>query len=451
VALTRKLDYTASARNETAHSQSSSALFFSGKVPRLIYLDGLRGLVALYVVIFHAFFFQHDTLPIKASLSNQLYHLFHLADYLFQYGHLAVVVFIVLSGYSLMLSFITSSRLEPEATNNNSIAGYLKRRARRILPPYYAALSLSVLLLVLIPDLQKTATQTGNVISWHNYELPALTPKALLTHLLLVHNWFFDTHVAINSPLWSIGLEWQLYFALAFVFLPLWRRFGSKALFGVGLFIALGAHSLTAQKLFYAYPGLIGIFVLGMFGAVVSFGKHQPEQSWREQLNWKGLAALAGLLFLLLRVLEVAYRTNLPFLNQFWPRLVRIDWLQDTVVGLIVIFGLIHFARIYQAKPGTEPWLLRLLKTEWLTSLGQFSYSLYLSHAPVLVLMGLGCARFHLAQEEAGLVVLLLGVPVSVGVAYLFHLTFERPFLTKGKKSQNQQVSFSEIRSREAS
>lgn len=71
---------------------------------------------------------------------------------LFQYGHSAVATFIVLSGFSLMLPIARSS----EETLKGGMLGYLKRRSLRILPPYYVALGLSLLLIALVPGLHKT-------------------------------------------------------------------------------------------------------------------------------------------------------------------------------------------------------------------------------------------------------------------------------------------------------
>ena len=65
---------------------------------RLLFLDGLRGLSATYVVLFHAHWqidWGYQPAPLRgvaAWVSACLNH-----------GHAAVAIFIVLSGYSLML------------------------------------------------------------------------------------------------------------------------------------------------------------------------------------------------------------------------------------------------------------------------------------------------------------------------------------------------------------
>jgi peptidoglycan/LPS O-acetylase OafA/YrhL len=96
---------------------------------RLPGLDGIRGLAALFVVVNHIFqsaFPGHlaDRAPFWAGWAI--------------YGRFAVVVFIVLSGFSLALSAARHGwRLD-------GVLRFARRRARRILPAYWAALAFSL-------------------------------------------------------------------------------------------------------------------------------------------------------------------------------------------------------------------------------------------------------------------------------------------------------------------
>ena len=60
---------------------------------------------------------------------------------------------------------------------------------------------------------------------------------------------------------------------------------------------------------------------------------------------------------------------------------------------------------------------------------GTIGYSLYLIHAVVIFeikrqLVG----RFHLHSNPA---VIVVDMAITIGLAYLFHLAFERPFMSK--------------------
>src|SRR5581483_5580771 len=113
---------------------------------------------AVYVVLFHAGVgFTSSALP-RAALTLRR---------ALSYGHDAVAVFIVLSGYCLMLPVVRGG-----GELAGGFAGYISRRARRILPPYYVTLVVSLLLIWSVPALQRPSGTT-----WDD-SLPAFTPGA---------------------------------------------------------------------------------------------------------------------------------------------------------------------------------------------------------------------------------------------------------------------------------
>src|SRR4051812_160304 len=127
---------------------------------RLEYLDGLRAVASLYVVLFHAGVgFLDSERPLHGLARNLQRGL--------SFGHDAVAVFIVLSGYCLMLPV---ARAPVAGQLVRGVPNYIARRAWRILPPYFAALVGSLLLIAIAPVLQ-TPTKTIWADSFPAFEL----------------------------------------------------------------------------------------------------------------------------------------------------------------------------------------------------------------------------------------------------------------------------------------
>ncbi len=365
---------------------------------RLAYLDGLRALASGYVVMFHAlpgFSTPHLVGPLR------------LLKRIFAYGHEAVAIFIVLSGYCLMLPVVRKDSRGLAV----DFGRFVGRRAKRILPPYFAALASSIALLWLAPVLRTPGTGT----IWDD-SLPGLDPAAIATHLLVVHNWFPSYGYQINGPLWSVASEWQIYFFFPLVLLPLWRRFGmGGALLGAAvlgyaplLFARAAAH--------VAIPWYLLLFTFGMVAASIGFGPGPLEERLRSRVPWRGLCA--GLW------LACVFLSN--GLAKLWFNLKPAV---DPLVGLATATLLIELTR--QAASGRRGRLLALLETRPLVGLGHFSYSLYLTHLPVLAFGYFGLERLGLSGPAFVASLALFGGLASLAVGYGFHVLVERPFMKR--------------------
>jgi peptidoglycan/LPS O-acetylase OafA/YrhL len=359
---------------------------------RLAHLDGLRGLAALYVVFFHVW---------EASQAAGLPGGWAAATAWLGYGRAAVAVFIVISGYSLSLPL---GRPGVDALPGG-VARFLVRRARRILPPYYACLVLSWLVVAAIPD------------GAHLWSAPvwlrgAFDRDVVLSHLLVVHHlspaWIWK----INPPLWSIATEWTIYFVFPAVLIPAWRRGGVALAVAAGFLLgALPGALPYRMSLWWAAPWYLGLFALGMAAAIVV---GRPELArLRERVPWGALSLGGALAFVAL--LD-------------WQRWVH--WSQETAVGVATASLLVALGR-NEPAPALER-LRRFLGSGVAAELGRISYSLYLSHYPLVVLLVPWVpgpdpvTRFGLALLACGAAALLL--------AQLFFLLFERPTLVAARR-----------------
>jgi peptidoglycan/LPS O-acetylase OafA/YrhL len=366
---------------------------------RLNYLDGLRGLAALYVVLYHA----SDPSWAEGRLSR----ICSISLKLLIYGHFAVAIFIILSGYCLMLPLVRSADQQLQG----GWSGFIRRRARRILPPYYTAIVLTMILLSIIPPLRVVQ---GNY--WDG-ALPAFRTDIVLSHLLLIHNLSPQWYFRINPPLWSVATEWQIYFCFPLLLLPIWKRFGIAWLITIAFAIGLAPHFLlpTAWNLDWAVPWYLALFSLGMGAAAINFAPGGRYAAWRARVRWELVPCV------MLSLIAVAATVTAKW---WWKYL----WFADIQVGLFAACLLIHWTRQLHALKSST--LLALVESKASLRLGHISYSLYLVHAPLLALLHLPLHKMHLSPDMRMMVMLCVNVPITVALSYLFHLAFERRFMS---------------------
>ncbi len=338
------------------------------------------------------------------------------------FGRYAVSVFIVLSGYCLMLPVARSQ----DGRLRGGFWDYLKRRSRRILPPYYAALLISMLIIALVPGMH---TETKY---WWDHALPAFRPDIVLSHLFLVHNLSANWWLKIDGSLWSVATEWQIYFVFPLILIPVWRKFGLVALLIVGAVLGLIPRYLIpgGTALDQAAFWFVGLFAMGMAGAVIGFSS-KPSQRWlRERAPWGWLAAAFGLTFGIIAVLHSDW---------FWNEDSGKIWVMDFIVGAAATCLIVYCTRFLTEHPDApRPDVLYILESRWAVELGVFSYSLYLIHAPVLGLTHLMLRSRPLSPDLFLTLMFAIGVPLSLLLSYLFHLAFERRFMPGHPRTEQQ-------------
>src|SRR5436853_6181529 len=119
----------------------------------------------------------------------------------------AVAVFMVLSGFCLMLPVAKSAA----GTIRDGFWGYLHRRFRRILPAYYVSMAIVLTLIAFVPALNR-----GSGDLWRR-AVPAFGAGNLISHALLLHWLSPDWIYRINPPLRTLGTEGLLYFCFPLV------------------------------------------------------------------------------------------------------------------------------------------------------------------------------------------------------------------------------------------
>jgi peptidoglycan/LPS O-acetylase OafA/YrhL len=347
---------------------------------RVVGLDGIRGLAALYVVVYHIFLRAWPGYP--GANHAPLW-----AAWL-SYGRGGVAVFIVLSGFSLGLG--------PARTGwrFKSIATYAHRRAWRILPPYWAALGFSLVM-------------TWYVLAQPNLSVP--NGKSVVVYGLLVQDFF-----RVGSPnraFWSIAIEAQLYFLLPLLLL-LVRRVSAWAMVGLVAAIVvtigvLGPHvALMNTALVKFTPDLAVLFAVGLLASgIVTAGERTRSRPWA------GCALAAAVPAIVLMVVRGSVWSNL---NLFW---LDLAWAPAIACFL---------AAVATSRPR---FVVRFLNSRMPRSLGSCSYSLYLTHAPIVIAVSFGLVGGRVTVGTPMFFVLIaILLPVTVCFARMFAAVFEIPF-----------------------
>jgi peptidoglycan/LPS O-acetylase OafA/YrhL len=345
---------------------------------RFVFIDALRGLAALAVVLFHAKEGHH--------IDGLLAVLPGVAVAPFARGDLGVQVFFVLSG------FVIAHSMARQEVTPRYVGRFLLRRSLRLDPPYWASMVLVVVFGLL----------SARFVPGRSFELPGA--GRVLAHVLYLQDLLHVPPLA--TVYWTLCLEIQFYLSFAllmFVATRLRRRLSEDAAFYAvmlpALFVAdlwpLGLGPFSAPALFFERWHLFIAGVL-VWWAVVA----RPSDRFARGLALGALGLLAA------------------------AAVVRAD--EALAVGTATAAVIFWSARSGKLGVwlGQRPWQL----------LGAISYSLYLVHNP------LSGAAFRVGYRLTGrsswleAIWLLLVVALCLLFSYVFHRVIERPSLELGRR-----------------
>lgn len=321
-----------------------------------------------------------DIFRIAAAMTVFIHHAiiqWGFARYLDKdWGHTAVIVFFVLSGYVIAYTTFKNKRSWKQ----------------------YAQARLSKLYSVLIPCLIITSL----VQLYVYYNSPSLFEgysrgdsfiRYILSALYLNEIWFFSAAPPINGPLWSLSFEFWYYCLCGVCLYARSTKFFYLLLAGICL--------LAGPKILLMLP----VWIMGYFAY------RMPEPGIGCRLRW-GIGILCMLMPLFLMEILPAMpftlgRRPLYFANQFFT---------DYVIGFTLAAGI---------------WLLPNMETEKLVQhrlnavvrmLANLTFPLYLLHAPLFILYRsiFGTDAGNLAAMLAAIAVVLM---VSLGIGYFINKT----------------------------
>ncbi len=337
-------------------------------------LDAAKGIACLFIVGHHLC--RYGPMPEAAAVLAP-----RLIGWLGRDGRLAVQVFLVIAG------FLAAASLAPDGVLRARQGPWQRvwQRYARLAMPYLAALCVSVL-------------AAAAIRPWFDHEAVPAAPMfaQLLAHGLLLQDLLgYD---ALSTGVWYVAIDFQLFvLALALVMLAEWlqRRWRLNAARAAWLLavlvLAMVAASLFAFNL-RAELDSTAFYFIGSYGlGMLAFWIGRIDQPARYGKALTLLAAL-GMVALL------------------W------DWRIRIAIALAVALLLaVGQRRGWLAEP---PAWLAAGPLLWL---GRISYSLFLIHFPVILVVNAVMAQAGLQSPWINLAAMLAAVGLSIAAAALLY------------------------------
>ncbi|QWI16766.1 acyltransferase [Bacillus wiedmannii] len=315
---------------------------------RIKELDSIRGLAALTVV------FGHFCLMLP-SLPNSIK--FSPLRFLWAGGE-AVIVFYVLSG------FVLSMALYHSKTN---YWGYLIKRFVRIYIPYYFWIIITFALFILFSPYEVVGLRDWFYDRWQG----SITKLDILNHFVLLNNFFTENY---NPVIWSLAQEMRISIVFPLLFLLFYKLSWKKTiLFAVSFsFISVFLNMLhigKAEGFYNGYADTLHFTSMFMVGMLLFKYQEKLIYSYRNMKKIKkGFLIALGIILYLYSILIYGFsRNDTTFLLKDWG----------------VVMGVSIFIIMAMSNLKVKVFLNKSV----FVYLGEISYSIYLCHFPIMMVL----------------------------------------------------------------
>lgn len=336
-----------------------------------------------------------DLLRAFAALSVFFYHIHEVGNNpfngFFNFGGIGVDLFFVLSGFFISLSIIKNKDWD--------IFLFFKKRINRIIPAYYVSL---IILLALVPPV---------------YLLTKFGLYDVLSHLIFIHPWNYQTHGSINGAYWSLGVEVQYYIliALSAIFLRS-KKYRYYLLISWIVIAWLWRFNISSMDIEPIYKFILSTQVIGMldefsFGIIIAI--FMTSEVKDDFINSKLFIFLVSILM----ILGFYFYSTLQGRGDYWSN------------SSIVVFGKSLLALSFSAsiivfiKLSDYVRVLSVIHYTGIPYIGRISYSFYLYHLPVMLSM----AKVGILNENdifSGFMCLIITILISSVSYYLVEKRF---------------------------
>jgi peptidoglycan/LPS O-acetylase OafA/YrhL len=368
-------------------------------------IDALRGLAALVIVLYHARPMFWVGIGSIWSTYGVSFHPNALLGYLsmpLSFGGLAVDVFFVLSGYCIHRKGASLLAKDPKYKLN--IKNYFSRRIFRIYPVYIAALCLTGLVHFYVAA-REPALVVGQDNSWFSFLISLLSLQGI-----------FAPSFAHNGVFWTLAIEIHFYLIYPVIY---WMSSKKSSLFVLILLAAFSFSYLVLDSSLglstsFPYKGSGGpLFIpylftwgIGIYLAELESGRASP------------------------RIQDCFPRANISDIK-YWTCLIATSFLivlcTATKKISLAEFLLVPMSCGFLVYLSTTPRGEAFWSRSWgklLAWIGLFSYSLYATHRPFLLLVK--SIVDPLDQRSESLLGTFLATLICLCLAFLFFCIFER-------------------------
>lgn len=346
-------------------------------------LDGIRAIAVIAIIIFHL---NPKWLP---------------------GGFLGVDTFFVISGYLIAMLLIN----EYEKTGTINIFQFWIRRMKRLFPP--------VLFMILI---------VIQYIIFFDQSLLYQLKKDVIAALLYISNWWyiFDGLSYFESfearpleHLWSLAIEEQFYLLFPLILILMLNKWSKKNIlllfFVVSILSAILMSTLydpaaNVSRIYFGTDTRLQTLLLGVMCAFIwpAFKlKHDAPRILVVIIDFLGFI---GLIVLMYSIYKLSEHSAFLFNGGFYVL---------GIFTLLIIMAAVHPSSIMSRLLGIKP----------LTVIGKYSYSLYLWHYPVIVLM-----QKHFVQGQVPIYIHISSVILTIVLAVFSYKLIERPYRLNGLK-----------------
>ncbi len=332
---------------------------------RYLALDGLRGIAALLVVLYHV------------ELPNHLTH-----NSFVRHGYLAVDLFFILSG------FVISSAYSRRIGDRRGASEFLWLRFFRVYPLHIAMLSA----FVLFECVKFAAVWSGAIAPGEQAPFTGNnTVGALVTNLFMLQGLGITNGMTWNSVSWSISCEFAAYMLFAIVTWSGLHRtrgfFVIGAIAGAAGFAFIVATTGTLDVVSeLALTRCLSGFLFGMLifrMASGSLGRRYARQS-----DFVVGASELLVISVLVLAMSLAPAPSQRGLTEAYPGMLLV-----TVAALVMTVAVFHLDR--------GP-VSRILLSRPVQFLGRISYSIYMVHIFIWLVFSIVLKRvFHLDLARA--------------------------------------------------